>query len=170
MCTRFLAVLGSCKAAPQNGRALGYVASDEAARRENPMDLSLQWADAVVLVVGDLERSREFYTKSLGMVLGGEDEDAVVFKTESGGMLILLSHHRADALLGADNVDHGVAATARTYNVAEVEDVDQACETLRSRGVEFFREPENHPWGIRTAFFRDPDGHVWEISSDLPEE
>jgi catechol 2,3-dioxygenase-like lactoylglutathione lyase family enzyme len=134
------------------------------------MDLSLQWADAVVLVVGDLERSREFYTKSLGMVLGGEDEDAVVFKTESGGMLILLSHHRADALLGADHVDHGVAATARTYNVAEVEDVDQACETLRSRGVEFFREPENHPWGIRTAFFRDPDGHVWEISSDLPEE
>ena len=154
----------------RGGRALGYVASDEAARRENPTDLSLQWGDAVVLVVGDLERSREFYTKSLGMVLGGEDEDAVVFKTESGGMLILLSHHRADALLGADNVDHGVAATARTYNVAEVEDVDQACETLRSRGVEFFREPENHPWGIRTAFFRDPDGHVWEISSDLPEE
>src|SRR5215469_6705400 len=152
------------------GRALGYVASDDAARRETPMGLSLQWADAVVLVVGDLERSREFYTKSLGMVLGGEDEDAVVFKTESGGMLILLSHHRADALLGADNVDHGVVAAARTYNVAEVEDVDQACETLRSRGVEFFREPENHPWGIRTAFFRDPDGHVWEISSDLPEE
>jgi len=166
-----LGCLGLLQGGPaRGGRALGYVASDEAARRENPMDLSLQWADAVVLVVGDLERSREFYTKSLGMVLGGEDEDAVVFKTESGGMLILLSHHRADALLGADNVDHGVAATARTYNVAEVEDVDQACETLRSRGVEFFREPENHPWGIRTAFFRDPDGHVWEISSDLPEE
>src|SRR5215472_18098856 len=105
MCTRFLAALGSCKGGPaRGGRALGYVASDEAARRENPMDLSLRWADAVVLVVGDLERSREFYTKSLGMVLGGEDEDAVVFKTKSGGMLILLSHHRAGALLGAGNV------------------------------------------------------------------
>ncbi len=134
------------------------------------MTLELMWADTVVLVVNDLESSRDFYTMSLGMQMGGGDEDAVVFKTENGGMLILLSHHRADALLGADNVDHGVATAARSYNVAEVEDVDQACETLRSRGVEFFREPENHPWGIRTAFFHDPDGHVWEISSDLPEE
>ncbi len=132
--------------------------------------MGLKWADAVVLVVSDLERSRDFYTESLGMALSGGDEDAVVFKTESGGMLILLSHHRADALLGADNVDHGAAANARSYHVAEVENVDQACETLRSRGVEFFREPESHPWGIRTAFFRDLDGHVWEISSDLPDE
>ena len=134
------------------------------------MSISLQWADSVVLLAGDLERSRDFYTTSLGMVMAGGDEDAVVFRTASGGWLILISHHRADALLGADNVDHGMATTARTYNVAQVEDVDQACEALRSRGVEFLREPENHAWGIRTAFFRDPDGHVWEISSDLPDE
>jgi catechol 2,3-dioxygenase-like lactoylglutathione lyase family enzyme len=131
---------------------------------------SLQWADSVVLLAGDLHRARDFYTNSLGMVMAGGDEDAVVFRTELGGWLILISHRRADALLGANNVDHGMTATARTYNVAQVENVDQACLALRSRGVEFFREPENHPWGIRTAFFRDPDGHVWEISSDLPDE
>ena len=134
------------------------------------MALGLTWADAVVLVVSDLERSREFYTKSLGMVVGGRDDDAVVFRTESGGMLILLSHRRADALLGADNVYRGAPAGARSYQVADVEDVDMTYETLRSRGVEFFREPEDHPWGIRTAFFRDPDAHVWEISCDLPDE
>jgi catechol 2,3-dioxygenase-like lactoylglutathione lyase family enzyme len=134
------------------------------------MKMSLRWADSVVLFAVDLDRSRDFYTKSLGMVMAGGDEDAVVFRTESGGWLILISHHRADALLGSDNVEHEVAATARTYNVAQVENVDQACEVLRSRGVVFFREPENHPWGIRTAFFRDPDGHVWEISSDVSEE
>lgn len=134
------------------------------------MSMSLEWADSVVLLAGDLEHSREFYTKSLGMVVAGGDEDAIVFRTGSGGWLILISHSRADALLGANNVDHGAATAVRTYNVAQVENVDQACEALRSRGVEFFREPENHPWGIRTAFFRDPDGHVWEISSDLPDE
>lgn len=134
------------------------------------MSVSLQWADSVVLFAVDLDRSRDFYTKSLGMVMTGGDEDAVVFRTESGGWLILISHHRADALLGADNVDHEVTATVRTYNVALVENVDRACEELRSRGVEFFREPENHSWGIRTAFFRDPDGHVWEISSDVSDE
>jgi lactoylglutathione lyase len=133
------------------------------------MTLTLTWADSVVLLARDLERSRDYYTKTLGMAMAGGGEDAVVFRTESGGWLILISHHRADALLGADNVDHGAASTARAYNVAQVEDVDQAYEDLHSRGVEFFREPEDHPWGIRTAFFRDPDGHVWEISSDLPE-
>lgn len=134
------------------------------------MTLELSWANAVVLIVSDLERSRAFYTVSLGMKVAGGDEDVVVFRTEQGGMLILISHHRADALLGADNVDHGDFSAARSYNVAEVDDVDQAYEKLGSRGVDFFREPESHPWGIRTAFFRDPDGHVWEISSDLPEE
>jgi|HubBroStandDraft_2_1064218.scaffolds.fasta_scaffold71233_2 lactoylglutathione lyase len=134
------------------------------------MSTNLQWADTVVLFAVDLDRSRDFYTKLLGMVMAGGDEDAVVFRTESGGWLILISHHRADALLGADNVDHEAATTVRTYNVALVENVDQTCDELRSRGVEFFREPENHPWGIRTAFFRDPDGHVWEINSDVPDE
>jgi catechol 2,3-dioxygenase-like lactoylglutathione lyase family enzyme len=133
------------------------------------MELRLGWANAVVLMTSDLQRSRDFYTDSLGMVAAGGDEDAAVFKTESGGMLILISPRRADALLGAENVEHGAAARAAFYNVAEVENVDDACETLRSRGVQFFREPEDHPWGIRTAFFRDPDGHVWEISSDLPD-
>jgi catechol 2,3-dioxygenase-like lactoylglutathione lyase family enzyme len=134
------------------------------------VDLELRWANAVVLIASDLKRLRHFYIDSLGMVPAGGDEDAAVFKTETGGMLILISPRRARALLGTETAEHGVVATSGYYNVAEVENVDEACETLRSRGVEFFREPENHPWGIRTAFFRDPDGHVWEISSDLPED
>jgi lactoylglutathione lyase len=134
------------------------------------VDLELRWANAVVLIASDLERLRHFYIDSLGMVSAGGGEDAAVFRTESGGMLILISHRRAEALLGAENLEPGAVAPAGFYNVAEVEDVDRACEALRSRGVQFFREPENHPWGIRTAFFRDPDGHMWEISADLPED
>jgi catechol 2,3-dioxygenase-like lactoylglutathione lyase family enzyme len=56
------------------------------------MSMSLQWADSVALLSGDLERARDFYTKSLRMVMAGGDEDAVVFRTESGGWLILISH------------------------------------------------------------------------------
>jgi catechol 2,3-dioxygenase-like lactoylglutathione lyase family enzyme len=134
------------------------------------VDLELRWANAVVLIASDLEQLRRFYVDSLGMVSAGGDDDAAVFKTENGGMLILISHRRADALLGAENVGQRADAAAGSYNVAEVQDVDEACAALRSRGVQVLREPENHPWGIRTAFFRDPDGHVWEISSDLPEE
>jgi uncharacterized glyoxalase superfamily protein PhnB len=64
-----------------------------------------------------------------------------------------------------------MATTARTYNVVQVENVDQACEVLRSpEGLSSFASPRTTPGGIRTAFFRDRDGHVWEISSDLPDE
>jgi len=134
------------------------------------VDVALRWSGTVVLIASDLERSRHFYIDSLGMDSVGGDEDAAVFKTESGGMLILISHRRANALLGAENVSQGEFAAAGFYVVAAVESVDEACEALRSRRVQFFREPEDHPWGIRTAFFRDPDGHVWELNSDLPEE
>lgn len=134
------------------------------------MDVSLRWSGTVVLIANDLERSRHFYIDSLGMVSAAGDEDAAVFKTESGGMLILISQRRAHALLGAENVTQGEATAAGFYNVAAVESVDEASETLRSRGIQFFRDPEDHPWGIRTAFFRDPDGHVWELNSDLPED
>jgi catechol 2,3-dioxygenase-like lactoylglutathione lyase family enzyme len=137
--------------------------------QEGRMEVKLNWANAVVLLASDLERSRTFYSDSLGMDVTAAVEDAVVFRTESGGMLILIGPRRATALLGSDNVEYGSAKTG-FYSVAEVEDVDEACVALRSRGVQFFREPESHPWGIRTAFFRDPDGHTWEISSDLPDE
>ncbi len=101
------------------------------------------------------------------MVPAGGDEDAAVFRVQSAGLLILISPRRARALLGDENVAFG--ASAGFYNVAMVDNVDEACAALRTRGVSFFREPENHPWGIRTAFFKDPDGHMWELNSDVPE-
>jgi len=46
-----------------------------------------------------------------------------------------------------------------------VQDVDKACEHLRSKGVVLVTEPTDHPdWGIRTAHFRDPDGNLIEIN------
>jgi catechol 2,3-dioxygenase-like lactoylglutathione lyase family enzyme len=45
-----------------------------------------------------------------------------------------------------------------------VDDVDERCAELVSRGIVLLNGPMDRPWGIRTASFRDPSGYVWEIA------
>ncbi|MBK8019931.1 MAG: VOC family protein [Chloroflexi bacterium] len=53
--------------------------------------------------------------------------------------------------------------------VFEVDDVDQAVQSLQGKGVSFIAMPTDRPdWGMRTAHFRDPDGNLLEIFHPLP--
>ncbi len=55
---------------------------------------------------------------------------------------------------GPPNEDHFALA---------VDDLDGACEELRSEGVTFLVEPRDYPWG-RSAYLRDPDGRLVELT------
>jgi uncharacterized glyoxalase superfamily protein PhnB len=61
-------------------------------------------------------------------------------------------------------------AGARLQLTAWLEDVDEVCELLRSRGVVVLNGPVDRSWGKRTAASTDPSGVVWEIAHDLPVE
>lgn len=41
----------------------------------------------------------------------------------------------------------------------QVDDVDDACNDLKGKGVKFLTEPKDQSWGARTAKFVDPDGN-----------
>ena len=60
-----------------------------------------------------------------------------------------------------------IAAGARFQFTIEVEDVDEMCAELTSRGVQLLNGPMDRPWGIRTASFTDPGGHIWEIAKQI---
>jgi len=32
---------------------------------------------------------------------------------------------------------------------------------------DFFQNPTDQPWGVRTAYFKYPDGHLWEIAQPI---
>lgn len=69
------------------------------------------------------------------------------------------------AYLGLDRCDPDDPETAdlvgRYAGVSiEVDDLNQAYETLMSRGVEFVSPPETQTWGGMLAHFKDPDGNV----------
>jgi catechol 2,3-dioxygenase-like lactoylglutathione lyase family enzyme len=122
--------------------------------------------DCLVLFVADLARSRDFYGSVLGMALEHEDDNSSVYETENGILLLLVVEAAVD-LLGKEHVALGGRGGATSVNVAAVDDVDVTYASLRAKGVEFLRPPEDRWWGMRTAHLVDPDGHVWEIHHRL---
>ena len=117
---------------------------------------------AITLFVEDLNTAKSFYEGVFGLTVDYEDENSTVFKF--GGKLInLLRASEAPSLVAPATVAPPEAGVRHQFTLA-VEDVDQMCDELKSRGVELLNGPIDRPWGIRTASFRDPGGHIWEIA------
>jgi catechol 2,3-dioxygenase-like lactoylglutathione lyase family enzyme len=123
-----------------------------------------------ILVVSNMDRSRNFYRDVLG---------AAVFR-EYGGTSCVLRFQGAWILLvtpggptdDKPDVTFEPPRDARSVShsiTMRVPDCRVAYEVLRSRGASFLTPP--HDWGgeIR-CFFRDPDGHLLEISEAVPSE
>lgn len=117
-----------------------------------------------LLVVGDLERSRRFYTDVLG---------ASVYR-EYGGTSCVLNFQGSWLLLvtGGGPTDDKPTVTFATPQdpnrvshqlTIRVPDCRGAYETLKERGAEFLTPPVDRGGEVR-CFFRDPDGHLLEIS------
>jgi len=117
-----------------------------------------------ILVVGDLDRSRRWYTDVLG---------ATVYR-EYGGTSAVLSFNRAWLLLVTgggptlDKPDVTLAAPGDPNRVdhlftIRVDDCRATYELLVERGASFLTPPVTNGAETR-AFFRDPDGRIFEIS------
>jgi catechol 2,3-dioxygenase-like lactoylglutathione lyase family enzyme len=116
----------------------------------------LDTAELVAFVPStDLDRSVEFYGRTLGLELEGRDQFACQFP----GLRVTL-----------------VEDTARApYTVLgwQVEDIEASIEQLVSRGVRFERfermeQDELRIWtspgGARIAWFKDPDGNTLSLA------
>jgi catechol 2,3-dioxygenase-like lactoylglutathione lyase family enzyme len=118
--------------------------------------------DAITLFVEDLKTAKSFYEEVFGLPVVYEDENSTVFKF--GETLInLLRVSEAPSLVAPATVAPPEAGVRHQFTIG-VEDVDQMCAELKSRGVELLNGPMDRPWGVRTASFRDPGGHIWEIA------
>ncbi|HEY7063162.1 MAG TPA: VOC family protein [Chloroflexota bacterium] len=107
----------------------------------------------LTVMVSDFDRAVRFYTETLGLTL----------KLSAGG---------AWAEIEAPGVSIGLHAAGEHGPQPgggggmslglQVDDLEQAMETLKARGVEF--APVMPGQDIRIAFFRDPDGsplYLW---------
>jgi lactoylglutathione lyase len=122
---------------------------------------------AVILFVGDLDRSKGFYQDKLGMSVQFEDDASAGFAMDGAHFIVLEVDRAKEQLQGEPTSTPASGATA--FLTTFTDDVDGLHAQLADRGVTFFQDPTNQPWGMRTAYFKDPDGHVWEIAQPLEE-
>ena len=114
-----------------------------------------------VLVVADLDRSRDFYRSLLGgqVLLEG---DPVIMKVANTWLTLTTPGGPTDDKPG---VSLGTPAepgfTSGFINV-HVADIARAYEEWSAKGAEFLTEPKDHGPEIR-AYLRDPDGHLIEV-------
>lgn len=102
----------------------------------------------LLLGVSDLKRSVAFYSETLGLPLKSEIPGFAFL--DAGALTLVLSEplgRATGSLPGAMEI------------VCPVENVREAYETLRGRGVAFLAEPRNVTGSDWSAVFGDPDGH-----------
>jgi lactoylglutathione lyase len=117
-----------------------------------------------ILVVNDIERSKQFYKNLLGADIFREYGGTSCVLKFSGSWLLLVTG-------GEPTKDKPSVTFAPPENPEQIShsmtirvpDCKKAYEILKKRGAEFLTPPVDWGYEVR-CFFRDPDGHLLEIS------
>lgn len=106
----------------------------------------------VMLGCTNMRRSLDFYNGLLGLDIKAHIPGFAFFET--GAVTLCLSEPLVSF------AEHPEGATEVVF---PVDDIDEACERLRERGVEFIAGPRQATDTEWSAIFRDPDGHKLSI-------
>lgn len=125
----------------------------------------------VRLLVKDYKKCFRFYTDKLGFepLWGDEESGYASFKVADGieGLAIFGSDDMAPAVGNADK-ELPIGYREKSMISFEVENVDDAYQTLLSKGIEFVNQPSDMPdWGMRMVHFRDPEENLIELYTPL---
>lgn len=118
-----------------------------------------------MLVVSDVDASRDWYTSVLDASVYGEYGGTSVVLDLLGNWILLVTGGGPDA--GKPTITLEVPTDLDSVSaqiIFRVSDCVETHELLASRGAAFLAPPEVRGRETR-AFFRDPDGHLFEISS-----
>ena len=124
----------------------------------------------VCLLVEDIQRAVDFYTKVLGFRLRRRAEGFADFHSDGVTLaaweLDHINRHCGVSNVRAPSKAHKACIAIRLATTA---DIDAMFDRLTAHGVHFVSEPSDYPWNARCAYFTDPDDNVWEIYAWYPE-
>ncbi len=118
------------------------------------------------LHVKDFQACCNFYQNVLGLKVTFTSEiDSYVELTDGEVKLTLLDRDKIKEYLGTKTNFSFEEKSDRIALSFQVEDVEQACQYLKEKGVEIASPPWNVvDWGMKLALVRDPEGNLIELS------
>ena len=124
-------------------------------------NLNLGTIGQIAVSVSDIDRATEFYRDTLGMRFLFSAPPGMSFFDCDGVRLMLTVPERGRESHEGNSVIY--------YTV---EDVRQATDTLKSRGVRFIGEPHvvhrTDTYELWMSFFADPDGNTLALMAEAP--
>jgi len=126
--------------------------------------MRIEELDHLVLTVTDIDRTRAFYERVLGMesLVFGEGRHALMFGTQK------LNLHEA----GQEFEPKAAAPTPGSADLCFLTNSSMAevVEHLEANSIEIIEGPVRRTGAtgpIKSVYFRDPDGNLLEVSSPL---
>jgi len=124
---------------------------------------------AVTLLIRDMKRSCNFYSKIPGLkeVYGGTEDSFTSYEIgENSSVYLNLELSKLDS-----SDEHGISKSLLRV-ILHTDDVDKLYDYLKndqiiSHLISFENEPSNASWGERYFHVRDPDGHILSFAQTL---
>ena len=118
--------------------------------------MSAKGINCISACVSDLQRSKRFYTETLGWEVQTDEGGVAGFSFGAGYLVIRTDDRREEERRYAGGM----------HVLVEVESVNAEHARLKSLGVTV-TELCDQPWGWRTFDFPDPDGYTWSYGQTL---
>jgi catechol 2,3-dioxygenase-like lactoylglutathione lyase family enzyme len=116
----------------------------------------------ITLGIGDLARSRRFYTEGFGWAPVFENEEILFY--QMNGLVLATWRHDALAADVGRIATPGPASIALAHNVGSPDEVRTLLARLGQAGGTILREGDAPPHGGFRGYVADPDDHTWEIA------
>ncbi len=123
--------------------------------------------DHVTIVVEDIQRSSDFYTKVLGMQQIDRPNfgfPGAWFQAGNTQIHLVLQSEKAGSA-GIGEFD-GLDPSLSFHYAFDVDDCDAAAKRLTELGLQIVVGPRQRPDGARQVYVYDPDGHLIELCSN----
>lgn len=118
----------------------------------------------ITLGVRDFEKSKKFYTETLGWKPASASQDDVAFFQTSGVVFAIYPREKLaeDAMTSSEG--RGFSGITLAYNARSELEVDEIISDLKSKGVMIIKEPQKAFWGGYSSYFADLDDYRWEVA------
>jgi predicted enzyme related to lactoylglutathione lyase len=120
----------------------------------------------VVLAVGEIDRSVDFYERAFGWPRNERVDygNYVEFLPPDGGSVGLFESDGYAQLVGASSAPIPEGRVAPAYVYIRVDDVAAAVDRVEAAGGRPLSPLASHSWGEDAAWFADPDGNVIAVA------